>query len=191
MKLFSLALMTALTLPLATVHAADNQTDKDAYFNLSNDRENSTDNPSTVKRLIDFLYGKPVNDGFIYLPFGAHTNSERFKEITKQNMLGLFHNSFGFGTFVNSFDDRIWYLVHGRNVVSYNDFGLDYYVGAIHGYKGFLSTLPGLPFHDTFIFKGNLNPIISMGAYYQLTDQVQLHTVFLPGIVLAGMKYNF
>ena len=198
MKRFVLAVIAAQILSLTPIHAADYQEDIDVFDrdfvnevnSRSNSSENSSDDRSIAKRLIDFIYGNPVRDGILVLPFGVHTRSDNHA-ISMNNLIGLFQNSVGFGTFVNSFDNRIWYLVNARNLVSYHDFGLDYYVGVIYGYEGFLSTLETIPFHNSFLFKGNLNPVVSVSAYYTISDQFQLQVMYTPGIALAGVKYNF
>ena len=70
------------------------------------DNETASAAPDFYSKIINFLDGEPVRDGFMYLPFGMHTGSEN-KEISNNNLLGLFYRSFAVGTFNNSFDDRI------------------------------------------------------------------------------------
>jgi len=156
----------------------------------ASDNETASAAPDFYSKIINFLDGEPVRDGFMYLPFGMHTGSEN-KEISNNNLLGLFYNSFAVGTFNNSFDDRIWYLVYARNVATYQDFGLNYYAGAIYGYDGLLSTNSNIPLHDTFLYKYNLNPVITISPYYQISDQIELHAMFTFGYTIVGIKYNF
>ena len=152
--------------------------------------EDFSDDPSFTNNLLDFIYGAPVKNGFIYLPFGMHTKPEK-KEVVNNALLGVVHNSLAFGTFVNSFNDRTWYFGSTRNIVSYNDFGLDYFAGLMYGYKGQLSTVPGIPLKNTFLFSGKLNPVVTISAYYEISDRFQVQALLTPLVVLTGIKYNF
>lgn len=141
-------------------------------------------------KVLDFIYGEPVRDGFVYLPFGIHTRAEE-KAISNNGLLGVVYNSLAFGTFINSFDDRTWYLASARNIISYNGFGLDYLAGVLYGYKGRLSTIDVIPFSNTFLFKGNLNPVVTISAYYEISEKFEIRTMITPLVVLTGIKYNF
>lgn len=140
--------------------------------------------------LINFIYGKPIKDGLIYMPFGIHTNLDG-ENANNNALLGVVYNSFVFGTFINSFNDRTWYIAKARNIISYKDFGVDYYFGLMYGYKGKLSTSKGIPFRNTFLFKGNLSPAFTIAAHYSISDHVQVQTILSPHISLFGVKYNF
>ena len=78
-----------------------------------------------------------------------------------------------------------------RNLVSYNRFGLDYFAGVMYGYKGQLSTVHSIPLRNSFLFKGNLNPVVSISAHYDISDRLQFQTLLTPLVVLTGLKYNF
>jgi hypothetical protein len=142
------------------------------------------------RNLIKFIYGKPIKDGLIYMPFGIHINSGN-NNVSNNALLGIAYKSFIFGTFMNSFGDRTWYIVKGRNIISYKRFGVDYYFGLMYGYKGKLSTSEGTPFRNTFLFAGNLNPTFTIAAHYSISDHVQIQTMLSPAAYLFGVKYNF
>lgn len=159
-------------------------------FGNAAESEQTAGGPDLYSRIISFLDGEPIEDGFMYLPFGVHLGSDN-KEISNNNLIGLFYKSFAAGTFINSFDDRIWYLAYARKIYSYQDFGINYYAGAIYGYDGYLAGASQIPLHNTFLYKYNLNPFISVSPYYQITDEIELHAMFTFGFAIAGIKYNF
>jgi hypothetical protein len=54
-----------------------------------------------------------------------------------------------------------------------------------------LATINGIPFRQTFLVEHNLNPIIGIDAWYEVTDHLQLQATFTPLVELVGVKYNF
>ncbi|WP_156826924.1 hypothetical protein [Geopsychrobacter electrodiphilus] len=145
---------------------------------------------SATSSVLKFVYGKSVRDGILILPYGIHTQTKS-KSIAHNNCFGLVYNSFSVGTFINSFHERTWYLVAIRNLIAYHGFGLDYFAGVLYGYKGKLATVSGVPFRNSFLFKHNFNPILSLDTWYELTDHIQLQVTYTPLVVLGGIKYNF
>lgn len=137
-----------------------------------------------------FIYGKPPKDGIIFQPIGFHTKTID-KRPAHNSLIGMVYHSFSAGTFINSFDDRTWYFVVMRNIYSEHGFGIGYMAGALYGYKGNLSTVNGVPFRHTLLFEHNINPIIAIDAWYEVTDSFHLQATFTPLVVLVGVKYNF
>lgn len=158
--------------------------------NNSGDSNATSSTSSFSKNLIDFIVGEEAKDGILYLPIGIHPtdiNTGTFRH----HLIGVAYNSFLFTTFINSRDDRVWGIGLNRNIISYHGFGLGYFVGAGYGYKGHLSTLKGIPFRDTFLFKSNLSPLASINAQYELSDHLQLQVISAVLVVIVGIKYNF
>ncbi|HXH71654.1 MAG TPA: hypothetical protein VNI58_02445 [Mariprofundaceae bacterium] len=139
---------------------------------------------------LTFLYGKTPKDGIVFLPYGMHTQTKS-KKIAHNNLIGVVYDSFSAGTFINSFNDRTWYLVLIRNIYASHGFGIDYFAGALYGYKGKLATVRGVPFRNSFLFKHNLNPVISVDGWYEFSDHLQMQVMLTPLVVLGGVKYNF
>lgn len=171
-------------------HSDENNGAVDETDSTSVDSSEKSSAPSLADDLIDFIIGEPVKDGVMYLPFGIHTKTKN-KDVAKNHLVGIVYNSLIFGTFINSFHDRVWSIALTRNIISYHGFGVDYFIGALYGYKGQLSTVSGIPLRNTFLFKKNLNPVASLDAYYELSDHLQLQAMFTPLVVLGGVKYNF
>lgn len=143
---------------------------------------------SGVNKIAGFIWGDPVSNGIIYLPWGVHT---KHSGISNNHLVSVVYNSFLFGTFINSFDDRVWSLAFNRNLIEYHGFGVDYVAGLIYGYEGKLSEVEGIPLKNTFLFKHNLNPVVSINPYYKASEHFQIQTVLTPLVVLFGIKYNF
>lgn len=141
-------------------------------------------------QLLDFVWGGAPKNGVIYLPFGRHTQIQD-ENLTVNNLVGVVYNSISLGTFINSFREQTWYLVVMRNIFSYHGFGIDYFAGILYGYNGKLANVKGIPFRDTFLFKYNLNPIISLDTYYEITDYFHIQAMITPLVILSGIKYNF
>lgn len=140
--------------------------------------------------LREFVYGKAPGDGVVFLPLGMHTKSDR-RELSNNILTGVVYHSLSVGTFINSFDDRTWYLVVMRNVFSSRSFGIDYFAGVLHGYKGNLAHVEGVPLRNSFLFTDNLNPIISANVWYEVADHLKLQATLTPLVLLGGIKYDF
>lgn len=138
---------------------------------------------------LDFIYGKPTKNGILYLPLGRHTQIAE-ENFSSNNLIGIVYNSFSFGTFINSFHERTWYLVIIRNIFSYYGFGIDYFAGLLYGYEGKLSQIEGIPLRETFLFQHNLNPVVSLGAHYEVEKHIQAQVMITPLVILYGVKYN-
>jgi hypothetical protein len=146
-------------------------------------------NYQRLKRLLAFVWGRTPKNGIIYLPFGRHTQIQN-ENLTANNLVGVVYKSISLGSFINSFHDQTWYLVVMRNIFSRHGFGIDYFAGILYGYDGKLSTVEGIPLRDTFLFKSDINPILSLDTYYEITDHFQMHIMITPLVVLSGIKYN-
>ncbi len=135
------------------------------------------------------FFGEASPDGVYYLPLGYHTK-HRFS-LTNRELIGIEYHSIAFGTFINSFDDRTWYLGMLRTVYTHNDFSLDVLGGLLYGYRGKLSTTEGMPFRNSFLWRDNLNPVITVVPGYAISDHVQLQILLTPLMICGGAKYVF
>lgn len=140
--------------------------------------------------IIDIVIGGPVEDAMFFMPSGVHTRAKRLR-VTNHNMVGVIHNSIVYGTFTNSFDDQTYVVGFARNIYSSGNFGLDYYAGVMHGYKGFFYDVSHIPLHNTFLFKGNLNPAVAIVPYYNVTDEFAVQALYAPGMLIVGTKFEF
>ncbi|MFA4967380.1 MAG: hypothetical protein WC624_04095, partial [Candidatus Margulisiibacteriota bacterium] len=114
-----------LVLPL--VSAAYGMPDNGSEAKLDYVKQPETANTNQYhNQLLDFIYGRDPKNGLIYLPFGKHTQISD-KELSANNLIGVVYNSVSFGSFINSYHDRTWYLVVMRNIFSFRGFGLDYF----------------------------------------------------------------
>lgn len=135
-----------------------------------------------------FLWGKPVKSSIFYLPIGTHT---RYLVLTYFQLIGGNYKTFYVMTFINSFDDRVVSTGVERYIWQWRRLSVGYGAGLMYGYKGNLSTVGGIPFKDTFLFKYNLNPVIAGIADIALTKRVQMTFVLAPLVVATGIRIHF
>lgn len=135
------------------------------------------------------LYGKAPADGVYFMPIGYHTKHKL--SFTNQQVIGITYRSLVFGSFINSFEDRTWYLGIVRTVFTFHSLSVDLVAGALYGYRGNLSKTEGIPLRNSFLWTHNLNPVITVNVDYKISEYVQFSTIFTPLIICSGLKYNF
>jgi hypothetical protein len=194
MKCWYRLLATFLVLILSNVAYAESATNN-SHLTLSRTLSNyveQNDNLETISDKVNFLdrfYGKTPKDGLIIEPFGIHTTKIN-EGLTDNYLVGIVYKSIAAGTFINSFRDRTFYLGVTRNIYASNGFGVDYFLGALYGYHGKLSTVSGVPLRDSFLWKNNINPVVSIDTYYEISEAFKLQLTITPLVILGGIKYS-
>lgn len=139
---------------------------------------------------LSFIRGKPVKNSIFYLPIGSHTR-DGHRKLKYFQLMGGVYKSFYLMTFINSFNDRVFSLGMERYIYQYRRLFLGYGVGAMYGYQGKLSTVHGIPFKNTFLFKYNLNPVIVGLLDFKITKHIQFSSVIAPLVIAIGFRFNF
>ena len=137
-----------------------------------------------------FLWGTPVNNSVFYLPIGSHTR-DGHQGLKFFELMGGTYKSFLAMTFINSFGNRVFAVGIERYIWKYRRLSVGYGAGLMAGYNGQLSTVYGIPFRNTFLFKYDVNPVIVGIADVAITKKLQLSFVIAPLVVTGGLRYNF
>jgi len=61
--------------------------------------------------------------------------------------------------------------------------------GIMYGYDGRLQNTEGIPFRDTFLIKGDINPVVGVELDYRFYKKWSVHTSIAPRIIIYGFRY--
>ena len=142
---------------------------------------------ATAFNLITFIRGTPVKNSIFYEPIGSHTSNGERKLTWFQLAGGTYHSFFAM-TFINSFDNRTWALGIQRYLYQNKVFAVGYGAGLMYGYNGQLSTVHGIPFKNSFLFKGDINPVLGLMGDINLSKRLKLSCVITPLVMTVGFR---
>jgi len=154
----------------------------------SADRPDSGEAESRSFDIDEYIGSKP-SDGLMLLPLGIHTRNPT--KIISSDLIGVIYHGYYIGSFINSFDDRVWSAGITREMFSYGIVGLDYYAGLMVGYNGNLADVPGIPFRRSFLFHGDLNVVASLDLHLDFSDSFEIRTFLTPLVIITGLKFHF
>lgn len=137
-----------------------------------------------------FTWGKPINNSIFYLPIGTHTR-EGHQELKYFQLAGGVYKSFYLMTFINSFNDRVISAGMERYFYQYRRLFLGYGFGLMAGYQGKLSTVHGIPFKHSFLFKYNVNPVLVGLLDFKICKHLKLSFVLAPLVIAGGIRFDF
>lgn len=151
----------------------------------------AADHATDSSRLPPWLraaWGTTPDNGLSYLPWGLHSNS---LEVEQFHLRGAtFHSLFG-GAFRNSFGDRSWALGVERTVVDGGRVHLNWWFGAMTGYRGRLVGSRGVPFSHSILFRHNVNPSLGFPLQVDLTHRLQIEIFLNPIASAVGVRVPF
>ncbi|MEQ1868942.1 MAG: hypothetical protein ABL961_02845 [Vicinamibacterales bacterium] len=130
-------------------------------------------------------WGTAPADGVFYMPGGLHHNSQRVRNF---GLVGGIYKSAYATTFTNSYGDRTWSLGFQRDVSRLGPVHVGYGLGLMYGYHGRLSESQRFPLQDTFLFRGDFNPVVGVPLHVDLSSRVQLEAFVTPLVTLFGVK---
>ncbi|MGK0414540.1 MAG: hypothetical protein ACJA1B_002767 [Polaribacter sp.] len=140
------------------------------------------------KTFIKKLWGEKLEDGFIFMPLGSHTVRPDvfdvwYTGVSYKNIeLSVFRNSFRDWT-LGIYYKRVWYFSE--------KFYATFAGGMFYGYKGKLQTVKEIPFRDSFIVTGDINPALGLDVDYRISKKISIHGSVTPLIIIYGFKYYF
>ena len=140
------------------------------------------------KTFLQKLWGERLEDGLVFMPIGFHTSDFDFFDVWYTSYS---YKSVELAVFKNSFKDWTLGLIYKRTLYLSEKFHINYAGGIVYGYKGTLGDIRTFPFHDSFLFTGNINPILGIDVDYRITKNMSLHSSISPLIVVYGIKYYF
>jgi len=144
------------------------------------------------------LWGVPAESSVIAMPFGLHTDLERFSGREHPNGLhpALYfsanYKSIDFAGFKNSFGDFSCALTYKR-MWTFNkikNFSMNVGAGLIWGYDGRLQHSRNVPFRNTFLIKGDVMPVIGGQFDYIIYKKLSLAVSVAPAIIIYGLRYR-
>ena len=140
------------------------------------------------KTFLEELWGEKLEDGLIFMPIASHTTSSDVSDIWYTSYS---YKSLELAIFKNSFENWTLGLLYKRTLLFSKQLHISYAGGIVYGYKGRLSRAGNIPFSDSFLFTGPVNPIIGIDLDYRIVPRVSIHISISPLIVAYGLKYYF
>ncbi len=132
------------------------------------------------------IAGEPLKTSITFLPVGSHTKNV--------DVFGVWYTSYNyksieFGAFSNSYGELTFGLFYKREINFTDKFSLIYGGGLLYGYHGKLQDVKGVPFKKSFLFNGEINPILGLELDYKISKKISFHTNIAPLILIYGVKY--
>jgi hypothetical protein len=117
-----------------------------------------------------YIWGKTPKTSITFLPVGSHLVwGKQHKGSNNENLiLALNYQSLAAGTFINSMNNRIYYVGIMRDVFARNHFSAGYIVGLMHGYHGSLKKYYGP------VFGNDPGPIACLYGRYQFAEHLSV-----------------
>ncbi|MGY5355429.1 hypothetical protein [Wenyingzhuangia sp. IMCC45467] len=135
------------------------------------------------------VWGKSPENGIKFLPFATHFQKSENPFIHGTFYTAANYKSFEVAAFNNSYNDFSMSFFYLREVTLYKKLKLQYGGGFLYGYKGRLQKVKEIPFHDTFLYSGNLNPTYGIGLEYCLSKKWAISAMTNPAVIIYGLKY--
>ena len=161
--------------------------------------QNDNEERIPKKTFLQKIWGDPMESSITAMPIGLHTDFEKHSSKKRSTINGL-HEALYFGInyktieligFQNSFGDLTIGLLYKRTWNFTKRFSINFGVGLMYGYDGRLQNTEGIPFRDTFLIKGDINPLTGFELDYKVYKKWSLHTSIAPRIIIYGFRYRF
>ncbi len=141
------------------------------------------------KYIFEKIVGEESETAIAFLPFGTHIVTPDISEVW---FIGYNYKSYGISVFKNTYQNWTFVLGYKRVWNFTQRFSITYDIGIMYGYQGKLQYVKGLPFRDTLLFKGPLNPVISFELDYKILKHISIHSIITPTLVIIyGLQYRF
>lgn len=121
------------------------------------------------------------------MPLGSHT---RPPDIFGVWFMGYNYKGFEISLFQNSFRDLTFGFSHKRVWKFTDKFSANYGIGILYGYDGRLQNVEGIPFRDSFLIKGKINPVIALELDYKIYKNISIHSNITPLVIIYGIRYR-
>lgn len=145
-------------------------------------------NTTVKKTFLEELWGDRLEDGLTFMPITSHTTSSDISDIWYTSYS---YKSLELAIFKNSYEDWSLAFLYKRTLRFSKELHISYAGGVVYGYNGRLSRAGNIPFSDSFLFTGNVNPIIGIDLDYRIVPRVSVHVSISPLIIAYGFKYYF
>ncbi len=166
-------------------------------FTIIAQNDQSIKNNSKEKSFFKKLLGTPLKSSITAMPIGLHTDFEKHGTKKRSTINGLHealyfagnYKSWELAVFQNSFGDPVLAFFYKRAWNFTKRFSINFGIGAMYGYGGKLRNTEGIPLRDTFLIKGDINPITGFELDYRFFKKWSIHTSIAPRIIIYGFRY--
>jgi|TARA_B110000240_G_C13298252_1_gene367321 hypothetical protein len=143
---------------------------------------NSQDKKKTIWETIK---GKELETSITFLPVGSHTKDFDFLDVwyTSYN-----YKSIELALFKNSYDDLTVAIIYKRQIEIIKKLNFIYGLGIMHGYEGRLQETSGIPFRNSFLFKGDINATGGVILDYRIAKKISVQLNVSPVVLVYGVR---
>lgn len=138
------------------------------------------------KSFLQTLKGEALETSISFLPFGTHYTSLEFNEVWYTTFN---YKSIALIGFKNSFNELAIGLSYKREIGITQKLSLIYGIGIMYGYHGKLVDVPTIPFRNTFLFKGEINPLAGLTLDYRIAEKFSFQLALSPAVGIYGFRY--
>lgn len=193
-NLHYLILIFALFFCDATVFSQEKESTITTQENISSNKPKTT-----AGKIWKVLWGDPLKSSVTAMPIGLHTDFEKHGTSKRSTINGLHealyfagnYKSVELAVFQNSFGDPVVALFYKRAWNFTKRFSVNVGAGIMYGYEGRLQYTDGIPFRDTWLIKGDINPVTGFELDYRFYKKWSVHTSIAPRIIIYGVRYIF
>ncbi len=171
------------------------------YLNAVAQQEHPNNTTTTKKEKKSFLkklWGDPLQSSITAMPIGLHTDFDKHGTSKRSTINGLHealyfaanYKSIELAVFQNSFAEPVVALFYKRAWNFTKRFSVNFGLGIMYGYGGKLRNTEGIPLRDTFLIKGDINPVTGFELDYRVYKKWSIHSSIAPRIIIYGVRYT-
>jgi hypothetical protein len=138
------------------------------------------------KTIWETVKGKELETSITFSPVGNHTKDFNFLDVwyTSYN-----YKSIELAVFKNSYDDLTVAIIYKRQIEIIKKLNFIYGLGIMRGYGGKLEDVPGIPFRNSFLFKGNINATGGVSLDYRIAKKISVQLNVTPVVLVYGVRF--
>lgn len=132
------------------------------------------------------LKGEELETSITFHPAGTHYTSLEFNEVW---YTAFNYKSIEIAAFQNSFNELTLAAAYKRKIGITEKFSVIYGVGIMYGYHGKLTEVETIPFRNTFLWSGEINPLAGLTLDYKITKKLSFQVAISPAVAIYGFRY--
>lgn len=164
---------------------------------LKESEEHSKKENTRLGKIWKTIWGDQLQSSVTAMPIGLHTDFEKHGTSKRSTINGLHealyfagnYKSLELAVFQNSFGDPVVALFYKRAWNFTKRLSMNVGAGVMYGYEGRLQNTEGIPFRDTWLIKGDINPVTGFELDYRFYKKWSIHTSIAPRIIIYGFRY--
>ena len=143
-------------------------------------------NQPEKKEFFKKILGNELESSIVFMPIGSHT--------VNPDIVGIWYTSYNYksfevGVFKNSYKDWTMSFLYKRSWKFSKIFSVIYGGGFLFGYNGKLKNHRNIPLSNTFLYSGNVSPVVGLNVDYKISKKLSIHSSLTPLIFIYGLKY--